>query len=141
MESPLSSELSVRSAPCVALKPDTSAFQSVTRFEMRSWEWSGPLPLFLPLPVVRECGLSAQRSVDGLAHEGPTSPQRRSFRIDSGTSTSTICSTIHSGTHSWHRNVGVALHGALLDLFLWNGSEGPSGNKRELRLRTTALQV
>ena len=52
-----------------------------------------------------------------------------SVRIDSGTSTSTICSTTQSGTRSWHRNVDVALHDALLDPLLWNGSEGPPGNK------------
>ena len=46
---------------------------------------------------------------------------------------------IHSGTRSWHRNVDVALHDALLDPLLWNGSEGPPGNKREFRLRTTVL--
>ena len=69
---------------------------------------------------------------------GPTSSLRRSLpESTGGTSTSTICSTIHSGTRSWHRTVDVALHGALLDPPLWNGSEGPPGNKRELRLRTT----
>ena len=49
-------------------------------------------------------------------------------RIDSGTSTSTICSTIQSGTRSWHRNVYVALHGPLFDLLLWSGSEASSAN-------------
>ena len=39
----------------------------------------------------------------------------------------------------WHRNVDVALHGALLDPLLRNGSQGPPGNKRELRLRTTVF--
>ena len=52
VESPLSSELSGMPLPGVASQPGTSTIQSVIRFEMRFWEWSGPLPLFLPRPVV-----------------------------------------------------------------------------------------
>ena len=109
VESPLSSELSGRSVPGVASQNATSTIQSVIRFEMTC-----------------SCGANFITAMV-------------SSRIDSGTSTSTICSTIQSRTRSWHRNVDVALHDALLDPLLWNGSEGPPGNKRELRLRTTVF--
>ena len=62
-----------------ASHPGTSTSQPVIRFEMRSWEWSGPLSLFLPRPKVRGRGLSAQRSADRLARGVPTSPLRRSL--------------------------------------------------------------
>ena len=107
-------ELSGRSVPGVASQPGTSTIQSVIRFEMRSWEWSGPLPLFLPRPVVRGRGLSAHRSVDGLAHVGQTSLPRRSLSGSTvaqalghapGTGTSVFRSTVRCST----RSCGMAL--------------------------------
>ena len=57
--------------------------------------------LSLPLDLDIECEepqtSSVPRSVNGLAHVGPTSSLRRSPRVKSGTCTSAICSTIYSG--------------------------------------------
>ena len=65
VEPPLSSELPGWSVPGVASQPGTPTIQLLIRFEMRSWKWSGPLPLFLPRPVVRgvrSCGINRTTS-------------------------------------------------------------------------------
>ena len=41
---------------CIAT--GTTTIRSMIRSETRCWEWSGPLPLFLPRPVVRGRGHS-----------------------------------------------------------------------------------